>query len=171
VVEHGYECPIAGELCTNPWCGNGEVEYWEACDDGNTVDGDGCSADCQMVELGYKCPIAGQLCTLCGNGVLEFGEICDDGNTASCDACSWDCTTITERADAAACTCGDGIVDPGEECDNGAANTPTAYDGCTPGCTLGPHCGDGMVQHPQEACDDGNRISHDGCSGVCQHEI
>ena len=28
-------------------CGNGQVEGAEQCDDGNTVDGDGCSADCK----------------------------------------------------------------------------------------------------------------------------
>lgn len=29
-----------------PICGNNAQEYTEACDDGNRVDGDGCSADC-----------------------------------------------------------------------------------------------------------------------------
>ena len=29
-----------------PKCGNGVVETGEACDDGNLVDGDGCSAHC-----------------------------------------------------------------------------------------------------------------------------
>ena len=28
-------------------CGNGVIEYPESCDDGNTVDGDGCSAECE----------------------------------------------------------------------------------------------------------------------------
>ena len=28
-------------------CGNGTVDAGEGCDDGNTVDGDGCSASCQ----------------------------------------------------------------------------------------------------------------------------
>jgi len=32
---------------TTPCCGNGAVEAGEECDDGNTVGGDGCSADCK----------------------------------------------------------------------------------------------------------------------------
>jgi len=28
-------------------------------------------------------------------------------------------------------------------------------------------CGDGMVVHNIEVCDDGNNISSDGCSGTC----
>ena len=34
-------------------CGNGERTSDEACDDGNTVGGDGCSADCKTVEPGF----------------------------------------------------------------------------------------------------------------------
>ncbi len=34
----------------NPVCGNGTVEGNEACDDGNKVSGDGCSADCLIDE-------------------------------------------------------------------------------------------------------------------------
>jgi len=36
-----------------PLCGNGIVEHGEACDDGNLVNGDGCSSDCQ-IELVYS---------------------------------------------------------------------------------------------------------------------
>ena len=59
-------------------CGNGVVEEGEQCDDGNTVDGDGCSSTCQI-----------EAC--CGNGILEPGEECDDGNNTSGDGCSADC--------------------------------------------------------------------------------
>jgi cysteine-rich repeat protein len=62
-----------------PVCGNGALESGEQCDDGNTVDGDGCSATC-MVEA------------MCGNGTLEPGERCDDGNTVGGDGCSATCT-------------------------------------------------------------------------------
>lgn len=47
------------------------AETFEECDDGNTVAGDGCSADC-TVELGYECPVWGAPCNLiCGNGYVE----------------------------------------------------------------------------------------------------
>ncbi len=72
-------------------CGNGNVEKEEACDDGNRLNGDGCSARCEM-EL--------QLDDLdgpeCGNGVVESGESCDDGNKKSNDGCSSVCSWEVE---------------------------------------------------------------------------
>lgn len=50
--------PIIPQLPTKPTqpvCGNGIVEEGENCDDGNTVSGDGCSADC-IVEI--KSPLS-----------------------------------------------------------------------------------------------------------------
>src|SRR5262249_48383395 len=38
-------------------CGNGAIELGEACDDGNTVAGDGCSPAC-TVETGFTCSAA-----------------------------------------------------------------------------------------------------------------
>ncbi len=32
-----------------------QTESQEACDDGNTVGGDGCAADCRYIDLGYSC--------------------------------------------------------------------------------------------------------------------
>ena len=56
-------------------CGNKVVNADETCDDGNTVDGDGCSAKCQQ--------------NVCGDGVIWQGkEQCDDGNTKDGDGCS-----------------------------------------------------------------------------------
>lgn len=68
-------------------CGNATVDAGEACDDGNTTDGDGCDSNCQP--------------TGCGNGVRTDGEECDDGNVADGDWCSATCTVIG--------VCGDGI--------------------------------------------------------------
>ncbi len=70
----------AGKYCTR-WravCGNGVPEEGEACDDGNTDDGDGCSADCQNVER-------------CGNQRLEPGEECDAGAPGEWLSCSAQC--------------------------------------------------------------------------------
>ena len=129
-----------------PGCGNEEIEGDEQCDDGNTVGGDGCSADCLSTER-------------CGNGYVDepLGETCDDGNSLNGDGCSADC-----RSDE---TCGNGIVDlgVGEVCDDG--NTED-MDGCSADCHMGPMCGDGIT-HPGEACDDGNMVGGDGCSADC----
>jgi cysteine-rich repeat protein len=44
---------ILGEALAN--CGNGIREEKEACDDGNLVDGDGCSSDCLTVDANFDC--------------------------------------------------------------------------------------------------------------------
>jgi len=40
---------------TLAFCGDGIIEDTEACDDGNTLSGDGCSSDCLSVETGWTC--------------------------------------------------------------------------------------------------------------------
>jgi cysteine-rich repeat protein len=85
-----------------PVCGNGAVEQGEECDDGNTTDGDGCSAYCEVESP-------------CGNGVLDPGEQCDDGNRDNTDSCPDD------GDDGGTCEpafCGDGFIWAGHEtCD------------------------------------------------------
>ena len=63
-----------------PYCGDGTLDSAEACDDGNNVDGDGCSANCTVEAY-------------CGDGTLDPGEQCDDGNTTNGDGCSALCST------------------------------------------------------------------------------
>src|SRR5688572_12583639 len=55
------------KLCLPVGCGNKIVTTNEVCDDGNTTNGDGCSADCRSNET-------------CGNGTVDpaAGEQCDD---------------------------------------------------------------------------------------------
>jgi cysteine-rich repeat protein len=159
-------------------CGNGVTGPGEECDDGNTADGDGCSAECTkefcgdesvQPELGETCEPGGtppqngnacrEDCTYCGDGNVDASEKCDDGNTVDGDACRNDCTY-----------CGDGRIDTQEQCDDG--NTVDG-DGCSATCTDEPYCGDGIVQpelgeqcelpntpgcdadcHPAEICND-----------------
>ncbi len=84
-----------------PRCGDSFRTYPEECDDGNTVSGDGCSADCK-VEIGYSCTggsyknSAADVCTayttsVCGDGIVSGTEECDDMNTANGDGCSSTC--------------------------------------------------------------------------------
>ena len=83
--------------CTPIVCGDGMLTGDEACDDGNTTAGDGCSATC-AVEMNYGCTGTPSVCAvLCGNGVVNSGnaETCDDGNIAPGDGCSATCTVET----------------------------------------------------------------------------
>jgi cysteine-rich repeat protein len=87
----GTQCTAAGDGCITGTCGNGVIDPGEICDDGNLVNGDDCSRDCQSS-------------TTCGNGTIDPGEACDDSNNVSGDGCSADC-----RSDE---TCGNGFLDP-----------------------------------------------------------
>lgn len=79
-VEPGYNCASPGSPCTSStlfWahgqvvltgpfsaCGDGvRAVGSEACDDGNTVPNDGCSANCLTIESGFNCPPAGGACS------------------------------------------------------------------------------------------------------------
>ena len=163
-------------------CGNGVVEDGEACDDGNSVNGDGCSADCKAIEPGYVC-YEGKPCEqvsgVCGNGKVDDGEACDDGNQVSGDGCSADCKKVEsgckcpERGGACTCSsesiCGNGVVEGDEMCDDG--NTDDG-DGCNADCMgiengwecppeggkcypKNGYCGDGIVNRIGEECDPG----------------
>ena len=134
-------------VCAAAACGDGVINGAEACDDGNTTGGDGCSAAC--------------VAEACGDGTVDDGEACDDGNTTDGDGCTASC--VVEL-------CGDGIVNDGgaEECDDG--NT-TDGDGCTASCVV-ETCGDGFANNGgAEECDDGNTTDGDGCSAICVVEF
>jgi cysteine-rich repeat protein len=74
-------------ICLHGSCGNGFRNEDEACDDGNTIAGDGCSQDCRSTER-------------CGNRIVDHtvGEVCDDGNTAPDEHCCSDCRSCPELA-------------------------------------------------------------------------
>ncbi|MCK6549860.1 DUF4215 domain-containing protein, partial [Myxococcota bacterium] len=168
-----------------PICGNGQLHGVEACDDGNTANGDGCNAACTL-EAGWSCPAPGAACaTTCGDGIVAGLERCDDGNTTSGDGCDATCVptcgnaivepqygeqcddgnSIDGDACEADCTtprCGNTIVDVGEVCDDGNA---VEGDGCDTNCTVSA-CGNGIVAGTEE-CDDGNTTDGDGCQASC----
>jgi fibro-slime domain-containing protein len=165
-------------------CGDGILTPDEACDDGNTKDGDGCLGNCRGVERGYSCPTQGELCrriARCGDGVAVLPEQCDDGNKVAGDGCSdtchvelgFKCSGSPSKCTPA--TCGDGKVEGTESCEDGN-NMP--YDGCSTDCRNEPKCtsdgcqskcGDGILL-PPELCDDGNNTDGDGCSADCKAE-
>ena len=69
--------------------------------------------------------------------------------------------------------CGNGIVEPGQDCDvpgeTGEYSTTIAGRQCTPQCTWGPYCGDGILQTQfGEECDDGTNTDDGFCSADCR---
>ncbi|MCH2109864.1 MAG: DUF4215 domain-containing protein, partial [Polyangiaceae bacterium] len=149
------------------YCGDGVALSPEACDDGNTVGGDGCSSSC-LKEDGENCSDATEcesaICdTLssgqcepadaCGNGALESGEACDDGNTVGGDGCSSSC-----------------LKEDGENCSNATECESTVCDSEGSGeCEPADACGNGALESG-EGCDDGNTVGGDGCSSSCLKE-
>lgn len=91
-IETGYACPTPGSPCVK-LCGNKVIDSPEACDDGNTIAGDGCSADCMTIEPGWQCPTPGSPCTpKCGdNYIITPIEGCDYGTTPQGPGCSSTC--------------------------------------------------------------------------------
>jgi len=76
----GSDLACVDGLCTGVFCGNGDVDGAEECDDGNAVDTDACTHEC--------------LDPRCGDGHLRTdtnSEECDDGNGADGDSCSNAC--------------------------------------------------------------------------------
>jgi cysteine-rich repeat protein len=170
---------------TEPACGDGTVDMDETCDDGNTADGDGCSATCEP-EVGFDCDDSEPtVCVgVCGDGMVVGAEQCDDADNGNGDGCDdmcnvelgWSCA-----GEPSLCTtgCGDGIIAGAEGCDDSNMDDG---DGCSARCSLETgwmctgepslcttECGDEMIIGPEE-CDDGFQIDGDGCSATCTEE-
>jgi cysteine-rich repeat protein len=165
-------------------CGDGKLATTESCDDGNTKDGDGCSAKCEF-ETGWDCMGTPTACTpKCGDGLLVGKEACDDKNTTKGDGCNDVCVVengyvCTGAPSVCKTVCGDMIIAGKEQCDDG--NT-TSMDGCDDMCAVeagwacvgqpskcATTCGDGIVSG-MEQCDDGSTLPGDGCDAMCQVE-
>ena len=142
----------------------------ENCDDGNTIDNDGCT-NC-AIDDDHTCtrsPASSpDTCShKCGNGILDpigsYSENCDDSNTVSSDGCTSSCNLeddYTCPTPGAACVhkCGNGVLDPAgsytEICDDGNLNN---NDGCSSSC----------VVEDAFTCTGGSISNSDTCTGRC----
>jgi cysteine-rich repeat protein len=134
-----YETYSGGVYSCSTICGDGYRVGAEVCDDGNLVNGDGCSST-WGIETNWECGIQSELstdiCTFWGDGKKWGTEEWDDGNNVDRDGCSSTCK-----------------IEVGYDCWDGSVTTPSFW-------TI---CGDG-IKHCSEEWDDRNYKSGDGCS-------
>jgi len=74
LLKDGHKTRVRLTSARAPFCGDGDVDPGEECDDGNNDDGDGCASDC-TAEMGTP---------VCGNGILEGAEICEVSDEVDC---------------------------------------------------------------------------------------
>ncbi|HLC76514.1 MAG TPA: DUF4215 domain-containing protein, partial [Candidatus Peribacterales bacterium] len=150
-VVTGTYNPADTDETHTPACGNGaRDQIAEQCDDGNLLNGDGCSTLCRA--------------EVCGNGTVDSGEVCDEGSlNGTPNHCNSLCSGTTPAL------CGNGVPEGAEQCDDGNV---TNGDTCSALCQF-TVCGDGIRQVPNgqgviESCDDGVLNGQPGrCNFTC----
>ncbi|MFZ2803968.1 MAG: Ig-like domain-containing protein [Patescibacteria group bacterium] len=132
------DCRHLGATAGHSICGNGDVlGDGKDCDDGNSTDGDGCSAQC----LHEASQPTSQLSSICGNGVLEPGETCEAAIVSGKPVFPAGCSSVTcLHTGTIFCgsssdpnCCGNGKIEGGEDCDDG---NHVSGDGCSSSCLL-----------------------------------
>jgi cysteine-rich repeat protein len=139
---------ISRSCVYGPYCGDGEVDPEEGCDDGNAIDTDACTNACQVAT--------------CGDGITRTGvEQCDDGNQTSGDCCSPSCTF---ESSATVCRPAAGVCDQAELCTGSSGTCPADAKKVTVCRASAGVC------DPVEVCDGtGNSCGADArLSGVCR---
>ena len=169
---------------STPVCGDGVIESPEQCDDGNTVNGDGCSAQC----------VAENMSTCLANPSIYWDQesnMChadrqpcsdpDGGKDYQTRAHTYGFREVNAGPEDARIRTGgrDACVSSTQLIEHFCYNTyfiGTEYVDCPNGCQDGackqvsqPVCGNGVVEAPEQ-CDDGNTASGDGCSATCTIE-
>ena len=186
------DCTFDELLCPDiARCGDGTLDLGEACDDGGTMDGDGCDANCQSETCGDDTVDPLEACDGDDLGAFTCADFGFNAGAVTCQSCAIDFTGCRmsvcgdgmlegpescddgNRVDGDGCdrrcrleSCGNGTVEGDEACDDGAANSDTDPDACRTDCTE-PECGDGVVDS-SEACDLGTDNGMvDGCRLDC----
>ena len=189
-----YNLAVTGHL--SEFCGNGIVETGEVCDDGNSLNGDCCAADCKSKA------VAGTTCRAPA-GACDQAEVCDGngtcpadqflGNGTVCRPLAGNCDLVETCTGAGPLCPADRVVAIGPRCraPAGPCDQPEFCDGihgtcpadqmvmagtvCAlpTNCTVEARCAGAAScpPAPPRNCDDGNSCTQDSCDPnlMCVH--
>ncbi|MGH0034192.1 MAG: DUF4215 domain-containing protein [Myxococcota bacterium] len=188
--------PYLVDLHVSPTCGDGVTVAPETCDDGNALDGDGCSAECRREPFLESEPndddaSADDVGAVAPGGFLLSGALDPSGDEdrfvlsvgpADLGFClnstppflSGLLTLVDEAGSPVASPGGfgapcflEGVLEPGDYTIPVSGSAETFEYAID--VDLAPVCGDGFLTGG-EVCDDGNTASGDGCSNACETE-
>jgi hypothetical protein len=133
----GYYSPYR-----RPGVGNGVLDGTESCDDGNVVDGDGCSSVGE-VEAGFACTQNAQGLSVCGcatDTACPSGQYCAAGTPNTCVATLG--TGVALPSQHGTCTAPGPLGGASTVCSSGLCNATTNTCGGAAGaaCTTAPQC-------------------------------
>lgn len=184
-----YGLRVASAVTT---CGDDVVASTEACDDGNTVGGDGCSATCTVEQLSAPggrllLDVPARAVRVVDVVLTRPGQSITATTSDGQGACGVDTRLVVAR---------DGVFLGYESSGAGCARIgprthgfvadlePGVYrvyvvgEGTSGGPVtldvgvMEPACGNGVREtRAQEMCDDGNTIDGDGCTAQCQRVL
>ncbi|MBX3023936.1 hypothetical protein KF840_03405 [bacterium] len=148
-------------------CGNGVVNAGEQCDDGNTLNGDCCSASCQYESSAVVCRAAVGACDVAETCTGSSATCPADGkSSAVCRGAAGVCD-VAESCDGVSDTCpGDGFASSGvcrpvaDVCD-----LAESCDGSGPNCPADQFASGGECRAAAGVCDVAE--SCDGASAAC----
>ncbi len=166
-------------------CGNGTVEGTEACDDGNSLEGDSCSNLC-TVTIPIPIPIGPSSGSSSSSSSGSGSSSSASGSTVSSSESSSSLSSSVSSSFTAppplTGTCGDATCEEGEQfseyqcgvntmCANTqycAIDCPVASSSSSVSSSSVPStfCGNGVLNSGEE-CDDGNLVDTDDCSNAC----
>lgn len=185
----GYGLRVASVVAS---CGDDVLGPGEACDDGNTVDGDGCSAVCVVEQLSppgarLSLDVPARAVRVVDVLITQPGQSITATTSDGQGGCGVDTRLVVAR---------DGVFLGYESSGSGCARVgprthrfvadlePGTYrvyvvgEGSTGGPVtldvgvVDPACGNGVLEtRAQEMCDDGNTVDGDGCTALCQRML
>jgi len=158
--------------CVSSRCGDGFVDTTggEDCEDGNTVDGDGCSSCKFDCKADTDCDDKNDCTTDSCDKSTAGKQSCKQVNKADATTCAIDSSTsgtcksgVCQKAG-----CGNGTKEGTEECDDGnTVNTDGCRSDCTFSCKVDLDCDDGDKCNGAETCDTTTHACKTGTAVTC----